>query len=130
VTDKPIVLLIDDDPDFIEATCAVLESASYEVWVAYNGEQGLTRARKARPDLIILDVIMPVEDGFQTLEALRADPVLAGIPVLILTSLSNGLSLIPPGEITIAAENYIDKPMKPLELLQRIEKLLGKEPGT
>jgi CheY-like chemotaxis protein len=121
----PTVLLIDDDPDFVEATCAVLESVPYEVLVAYNGDEGLIKAREARPDVIILDVIMPGEDGFQTFEKLKADPALAHIPVMVLTSLSNGLSLASANGVSIHAEDYIDKPIKPAELLQRIEKLLG-----
>lgn len=121
----PTVLLIDDDPDFVEATCAVLESAPYEVLVAYNGDEGLVKAREAQPDVIILDVIMPGEDGFQTFEKLKADPALAHIPVMVLTSLSNGLSLASANGVGIHAEDYIDKPIKPAELLQRIEKLLG-----
>jgi CheY-like chemotaxis protein len=120
----PTVLLIDDDPDFVEATCAVLESVPYEVVVAYNGNEGVARAQETRPDLIILDVIMPGEDGFQIFERLRADPALAHIPVMMLTSLVNGLDLAPAGEGTIVAEDYIDKPIKPAELLRRVEELL------
>ena len=121
---KPTILLIDDDPDFVEATCTVLESAPYEVLVAYNGAEGLSMARKARPDVIILDVIMPVEDGFQTLEKLRADPALAHIPVMILTSLPNGLGVSPVGEAD-TVDDYIDKPIRPTVLLQRVKKMLG-----
>jgi putative two-component system response regulator len=124
MTDRPAILLIDDDPDFVEATCAVLESASYRVLVAYNGDEGLARAQESRPDLIILDVIMPGEDGFQTLENLRADPALAHVPVMMLTSLVNGLSMAPASETDTALEDYIEKPIKPAELLRRVEKYL------
>lgn len=123
----PIILLIDDDPDFVEATCTVLESAPYKVLVAFNGKEGLTQARQARPDLIILDVIMPGEDGFRILERLRADSELARIPVMMLTSLPNGLSLAPRGEADTAVEDYVDKPIRPADLLRRIEKLLAKQ---
>ena len=119
----PTVLLIDDDPDFVEATCTVLESAPYEVLVAYNGDEGLTVAQEAQPDLIILDVIMPGEDGFRVLDRLRADPALAPIPVMMLTSLPNGLSATSAGDATLV-EDYVDKPIRPAELLQRISKLL------
>jgi len=122
----PTILLIDDDPDFVEATCTVLESAPYKVLVAYNGKEGLTQARQARPDLVILDVIMPGEDGFRILERLRADPALAHIPVMMLTSLPNGLSLASRGEADTAVEDYVDKPIRPADLLRRIEKLLAK----
>jgi CheY-like chemotaxis protein len=126
----PIILLIDDDPDFVEATCAVLESVPYEVLVAYNGREGLAKAQEARPDLIILDVIMPGEDGFQIFEKLKTDPALAHIPVIVLTSLSNGLALAPANGATIPAEAYIDKPIKPAELLQRVASFLDKTRNT
>lgn len=121
----PTVLLIDDDPDFVEATCAVLESAPYKVLIAYDGSQGLAVAQETHPDVILLDVIMPVEDGFQTLEKLRADPALAEVPVMILTSLPNGLSLASTGESYPNVVDYVDKPIKPAELLQRVGKLLA-----
>ncbi len=124
VNTMPTVLLIDDDPDFVEATSTVLESASYEVLVAFSGSEGLLVAQDRRPDVIILDVIMPGEDGFQTLEKLRADPTLAHIPVMMLTSLSNGLSIAAAGESDTVVEDYFDKPIRPAELLRRIGKLL------
>jgi CheY-like chemotaxis protein len=123
----PTILLIDDDPDFVEATCVVLESVPYRVLVAHNGEAGLARARESRPDLIILDVIMPVEDGFQTLEKLRADPPLADIPVMILTSLPNGLGTVPVRDADAAVAAYVDKPIKPAELLGRVARLLEQQ---
>jgi len=120
----PTILLIDDDSDFIEATCAVLESVPYKVQVAYTGDEGLINARESPPDLIILDVIMPVEDGFETLAKLRSDPALAHIPVMMLTSLSNGLDMAPKGNPEIKVEDYLDKPVRPAKLLRRIENLL------
>lgn len=125
MTTKPTILLIDDDPDFVEATCTVLESAAYEVRVAYNGEEGLIRAREERPDLIILDLIMPVEDGFQTLEKLRGERALSSIPVMMLTSLPNGLDMLPVSDAGKTVEDYIDKPIRPAELLQRVNRLLA-----
>jgi CheY-like chemotaxis protein len=119
------ILLIDDDIDFVEATCAVLESVPYSVQVAYTGDEGLTSARESPPDLIILDVIMPMEDGFEILARLRSDPELASIPVIMLTSLSNGIRIAPQSELEIKVEDYLDKPIRPAKLLQRIERLLA-----
>jgi CheY-like chemotaxis protein len=129
----PTVLLIDDDPDFVEATCAVLESVPYKVLMAYSGAEGFTVAQETQPDVIILDVIMPGEDGFQILERLRADAELAHIPVMILTSLPDDLSMAPirgtnasiEDRVVGAVEDYVDKPIKPAELLQRVDRLLG-----
>ena len=120
------ILLIDDDRDFVEATGAVLESA-YDVDVAYGGDEGLAKARRVHPDLILLDIIMPTKDGFQVYEVLKKDPALARIPVVVLTSLPDGVSLRPPvGQegMTPQAEDYIEKPVKPAELLRRLKRLL------
>jgi DNA-binding response OmpR family regulator len=122
---KATILLIDDDPDFVEATCAVLESVPYEVLVARNGDEGLAKAREARPDLVILDMIMPIKDGFQVLEELQADLALAQVPVMLLTGLANGVVRPASVDTLAAVAEYIDKPVKPTELLQRVEKLLG-----
>lgn len=121
------ILLIDDDPDFVEATRIVLESKGYQVSAAYNGKEGLEKVRGERPDLVILDIIMPHQDGFRVCEEIKADPQLAKIPVIILTSLSEKW-----GEVTLSvtqglkleAEDYIDKPVTPEELLKRVEKRL------
>jgi len=129
---RPRILIIDDDPDFVKATKIVLESKDYQVLAAYDGLEGIEKVKEERPDLIILDIIMPKEDGFKVCEALKADPELTKIPVIILTSLSQRW-----GEVTFSvtqglmleAEDYIDKPVTPEELLKRVEKRL-KRKGT
>ena len=126
---KARILLIDDDVDFVEVTKIILESKSYEVIVAYDGEKGLQKARKEKPDLILLDIIMPVEDGFTAAEQLKKDPQLSKIPVLMLTGFASkrGGSAIPVSRgLTLEAEDYIDKPVSPEELLARVEKYLKK----
>ena len=115
------ILLIDDDRDFVEATRTVLESVPYDVDVAYSGEAGLAQARTTRPDLILLDIIMPGENGFDVYEKLQAEPGLADVPVILLTSLSSGLHVTPPAAIKSA--EYIEKPVRPAELLKRVREL-------
>ena len=125
--DKAKILLVDDDQDFVEATKLVLESKPYEVIVAYNGDEGLAKARRDRPDLIILDIIMPVKDGFNAAEELKKDSELCNIPVLMLTSFSQKVgetSLSVSQGLTLDTEDYVDKPVSPEELLRRVEKLL------
>ena len=105
----------------------VLESKPYEVTVAYDGDEGLTKARRDRPDLIILDIIMPVKDGFNAAEELKKDSELCNIPVLMLTSFSQKVgetSLSVSQGLTLDTEDYVDKPVSPEELLRRVEKLL------
>ncbi|MFH1647605.1 MAG: response regulator [Chloroflexota bacterium] len=126
---KAKILLVDDDPDFVESTRIVLESRPYQVVVAVNGDEALRKARTEKPDLILLDVIMPVEDGFTAAEQLKKDPQLAGIPVLMLTSYSSkgqGTSIPRSRGMGLEAEDYIEKPVTPKELLATVEKYLKK----
>jgi len=124
---KAKILLIDDDIDFVESTKIILESKPYEVIVAYNGDEGLQKAREENPDLIILDVIMPVKDGFTAAEQLKKDPQLGKIPVIMLTAFAakGQQTSIPVSRgFTLEAEDYIDKPISPEELLARVAKHL------
>ena len=126
---KAKILLVDDDADFVESTKTVLESKPYEVIVAVNGDDGLRKAREKNPDLILLDIIMPVEDGFTAAEQLKKDPDLAKIPVLMLTSYSTkgAETDIPRSRgFELEAEDYIDKPVSPQDLLSIVEKHLKK----
>ena len=126
---KAKILLIDDDADFVEVTKIILESKPYEVIVASNGDKGLQKAREEKPDLILLDVIMPVADGFTAAEQLKKDPRLSKIPVLMLTAFAakRGETTIPVSRgYTLEADDYIDKPVSPEELLARVEKHLKK----
>jgi len=129
MTKKAKILLIDDDVDFVEATKIVLESKPYEVIVAYEGNEGLRKASEENPDLIILDVIMPVKDGFTVAEQFKKDPELSKIPVVMLTAYAGmgGETSVPVSAgLTLEAEDYIDKPVSPEELLQRVEKQMKK----
>jgi two-component system alkaline phosphatase synthesis response regulator PhoP len=126
---KARILLVDDDIDFIESTKIILESKPYEVIVAYEGDEALRKAREENPDLILLDIIMPVKDGFTAAEQLKKDPQLRKIPVLMLTSFSQrvGETSIPVSRgFTLEAEDYIDKPITPEGLLAKVEKYLKK----
>jgi two-component system alkaline phosphatase synthesis response regulator PhoP len=126
---KAKILLVDDDADFVDSTRTVLESKPYEVIVAVNGDECLRKAREENPDLILLDIIMPVEDGFTAAEQLKKDPKLAKIPVLMLTSYSKkgAETSIPRSRgYELEAEDYIDKPVSPQDLLSVVGKYLKK----
>ncbi len=123
------ILIVDDDADFVESTRIVLESKPYEVIVAVNGNEALRKAAEEKPDLILLDIIMPVKDGFTAAEQLKKDPNLAKIPLLMLTSYSTKGSgtEIPRGSgYSLEADDYIEKPVSPQNLLAAIEKHLKK----
>lgn len=126
---KTKILLVDDDQDFVETTKLILETKSYQVIVANNGDEGLKKAREEKPDLILLDVIMPVKNGFTAAEQLKKDPELSKIPTLMLTAFAakGPQTSIPLSRgFTLETEDYIDKPVSPEELLRRIEKCLKK----
>ena len=125
------ILIVDDDADFVEATKAVLES-KYQVITAYNGNEGLEKVVEERPDLIILDVIMPEKDGFTVCKELKQNPhyhFFSKIPVLMLTVFGHGVEQtnIPlSAGVSTEAEDYVQKPVTPEELLGRAEELLKK----
>jgi len=124
---KAKILLIDDDVDFVESTKIILESQPYEVIVAYQGKEGLHKAREEKPDLVLLDVIMPAEDGFAVAEKFKKDPELSQIPIIMLTSFSarRGETSIPVSRgFALDTEDYLDKPVNPNELLATVASYL------
>ena len=126
---KAKILLVDDDADFVDSIKIVLESKDYEVIVASEGEEGLRRAREENPDLILMDVIMPVKDGFTAAEQLKKDPQLGNIPTLMLTAFASkrGGSSIPVSRgFGLEADDYIEKPVSPQELLAKVGQYLKK----
>jgi two-component system alkaline phosphatase synthesis response regulator PhoP len=127
MTSPAKILLVDDDQDFVEATRIVLESAPYEVAIAYDGDEALRKVKDVDPDLIILDIIMPEQHGFKVCEALKSDPDLSKIPVIMLTSLSQQMgetAFSLTDGMMLEADDYVDKPVAPEELLRRVQKFL------
>ena len=124
------ILLVDDDTDFVASTKSVLESRpDYQVITASDGVFSLPIARATKPDLIILDVIMPFEDGFTVAKQFKADPELGKIPIILLTSFSKRVcetTISLADGMELEAEDYIEKPVSPQELLRRVGKLLKK----
>lgn len=123
------ILIVDDDPDLVEAVTMILESKDYDVIAAYGGIEGLEKAKAEEPDLIVLDVMMPDKDGYAVCKELKADPKYGKIPILLLTAV---VSKIPTTRYTqqmgleTEADDYVDKPVEPAELVRRVEVLLGK----
>ncbi|MFO7917534.1 MAG: response regulator [Anaerolineae bacterium] len=121
------ILIVDDDPDFVEATRMVLESEGYEVISASDGDEGLRKAKEERPDLVILDVIMEtVLDGLNMCQEMANDLEQENIPILMVTSIANSdyAALFPTDEY-IQIDDFVTKPIAPDELLRRIEKLVA-----
>jgi two-component system alkaline phosphatase synthesis response regulator PhoP len=124
---KAKILLVDDDADFVESTKTVLESVPYEVIVAYEGNEGLQKAKTEKPDLVLLDIIMPVKNGFTAAEQFKSDPELSDIPVLMLTSYSSkgaGTAIPRDRGFSLDADDYIEKPITPKDLLAKVKEYL------
>jgi two-component system alkaline phosphatase synthesis response regulator PhoP len=123
------ILIVDDDPDLVEAVSTILESKGYAVVAAYGGVEGLKKARTERPDLIVLDVMMPDKDGYAVCRELKADEKYRSIPILLLTAV---VANIPTSKYTqqmgmeMEADDYVDKPVEPSELVRRVEALISK----
>ncbi|MEM7348855.1 MAG: response regulator, partial [Chloroflexota bacterium] len=112
------ILIIDDTPTNLGVIVEYLEDYGFEILVARNGEIGLQRAKQASPDLILLDVMMPGIDGFETCHRLKSDPALRDIPVIFMTSLSDTEHKIKGFEV--GGVDYITKPIQQSEVLARI----------
>ncbi len=132
MSDPARILVVDDDPDIIKATTRVLEARGYQVIAALNGQECLEKMREKRPDLIILDLLMPKLDGFGVCRELRENVEYADyadIPILIATAVREDASRRRyelETEIDLQVDDYVEKPIRPLDLLHRVEKLLLK----
>ena len=118
----PTVLVIDDDPLLVELVTHKLLARGYQVQSAADGREGLERARVLRPDLIVLDQMMPLLDGRQVLQQLRADTSFSGIPVLMLTARKSESDVV--DALALGAADFMPKPFSPDELAARVARLL------
>jgi two-component system alkaline phosphatase synthesis response regulator PhoP len=124
------ILVIDDDPDIQASVKKVLESKSYQVIAALDGDEGLRKVVDERPDLIVLDVIMPGKTGFEVCRELKTDPryhFFSEIPVLLLTVYPDDREkahLSMREGMMMEAEDYLHKPFEPSELLNRVDEML------
>jgi DNA-binding response OmpR family regulator len=113
------ILVVDDDPDIARFVEVNLRSAGYEVSVAGDGEEALERAADIRPDLVLLDVMMPRLDGFEVAQRLRKNPQTANTSIIMLTA--KALSSDKVTGLQSGADDYIIKPFDPIELLARVK---------
>ena len=121
------ILVVDDDPDFVRVTRRVLESRQHAVTSAPNGQKALASMRKARPDLVLLDIMMSyVLDGLDVLREMGEDPALKDIPVIMVTSLTSvrDADALPGGDYA-PADEWLNKPIDPEVLLARVDAALS-----
>jgi two-component system alkaline phosphatase synthesis response regulator PhoP len=128
MSEKKKVLIVDDDPDYVAAIAALLEGAGYEVSRAANGTDGLNLAKTERPDLILLDVMMTERtEGFFVLQSMRKVPVLADVPIVIVSSVYSEFPhfRVNPKAGWLPADQFFAKPVDPETLLSEIARLIS-----
>jgi len=125
------ILVVDDDPDMRLVIASVLNSRSYEIIEACDGREALRKVKEDKPDLMLLDLLMPEMDGFAVVKELRSnqDKEYPDIPVLVISSVREESSHrryeLELGR-KLDVDDYIEKPIEPFILLRRVEKLLSK----
>jgi DNA-binding response OmpR family regulator len=123
VTTTPArVLVVDDDPMTRRFVGGLLRQKGHEVHEAVDGEDALRAVHALQPRLVILDIVMPMKDGYEVLETLKADPATKRIPVLVLSMRSREEDIVKG--LKLGAEDYVTKPFNAQELMVRIGKIL------
>lgn len=121
---KKRILVVDDEPELVKAIQIRLQQAGYESLVACDGQEGLDKARKEKPDLILLDIMMPGMDGLQALAKLKEEATTKSIPVVMLTAKSQADDI--DSAIKLGAVDYVVKPFEAVVFLEKIKTALEK----
>jgi two-component system, OmpR family, alkaline phosphatase synthesis response regulator PhoP len=119
----PRVLIADDNPQNAELLDAHLDGTGYETKVAANGEETLALARDWKPDVILLDIMMPKLSGFEVCKRLRADPATRGAGVLMVTALDQPTDV--ERAVEVGTDDFVTRPVNKSELVLRVKALLG-----
>lgn len=117
------VLIVDDEQNIVISVEFLMRREGFDVEVAQDGEEGLARIRSHRPDLVLLDVMMPKLNGFEVCKAVRSDPALAGVRILMLTAKGRAAEI--EKGLSLGADGYIPKPFATRELVAKVKELLG-----
>ena len=131
---NPSILIIDDDPDFVMVTKAILETKQYNVQFAYDPEDGMAKLEKKIPDVLILDVMMGKgAEGFVVARKIRKESKFDQMPILMITSMTEQTGFSFPGEGKhskfLPVDEYIEKGIEPHVLLEKVEQQLAKKSG-
>ena len=121
---QPVILAADDDPDIRELVAFRLERSGYTVLQAADGEEALALALEHKPDLAVLDVMMPKMDGFEVVRRLRAEEATKRMPIIMLTARAQDSDVEEGFES--GADDYLRKPFSPQELRARVQAILGR----
>jgi DNA-binding response OmpR family regulator len=116
------ILIVDDDPDIIRVVRGYLEQAGYQALSAGDGGSALRLVRQERPDVVVLDLMLPGRSGWEVLQSIRADPQLSAMPIVLLTARVEDIDKV--GGLELGADDYITKPFNPHEVVARVKALL------
>ena len=123
------ILMIDDDPEFVDATSNLLDAKGYEVITAQNGKDGVEKAKANKPNLILLDVMMTTKsEGFDVARELQKDESLKNTPVIMITGVRKEMNLpfgFEPDDTWLPVSQVLEKPVKPDILLDAVSKVIG-----
>ena len=121
---QPVILAADDDPDIRELVAFRLERSGYTVLQAADGEEALALALEHKPDLAVLDVMMPKMDGFEVVRRLRAEEATKRMPIIMLTARAQDSDV--EAGFDAGVDDYLRKPFSPQELRARVQSILGR----
>jgi two-component system KDP operon response regulator KdpE len=117
------ILIVDDEPFNVDYLLQELEDLNCQLLTASNGREALDKIRSEQPDLVLLDLMMPVLDGFAVLAQVKADPMLRDIPIIVTSAANNSRSIV--RGIKQGAEDYLTKPLDERLLIQKVKEYLG-----
>ena len=120
---KGKILVVDDEIYIVHILDFSLGMEGYEVVTALDGEQALEKLKVEKPDLIVLDIMMPKLDGYEVCKAIKSDPETRQYPVILLSA--KGRNVVQKMGFDVGADDYITKPFSPRKLVERINQLLG-----
>lgn len=120
---KAKVLIVDDEPFNIEVLEQALDETDYQVVTASNGQEAWAKIQSEQPDLVLLDLMMPVMDGFEVLAKVKEDSMLRDIPIIIVSAEHDSKSVV--RGIKQGAEDYLTKPVNTTHFLQKVKEFLG-----
>jgi DNA-binding response OmpR family regulator len=124
--EKKKVVCIEDEPEMIDLVKLILGRKGFDLTGAMGGREGLDAVRRIKPDLVLLDLMMPDMDGWEVYQQMKADEELKDIPVIVVTAKAQSIDKV-LGLHIAKVDDYVTKPFGPQELLQSVERVLGKE---
>ncbi|MBN1889950.1 MAG: response regulator [Thermoflexales bacterium] len=126
---KRKVVCIEDEPEMIDLVKLILGRKGFELTGAMGGREGLEAIRDVKPDLVLLDLMMPDMDGWEVYQQMKSDEVLKHIPVIVVTAKAQSIDKV-LGLHIAKVDDYVTKPFGPQELLQSVERVLRKHSGS